>query len=74
MAELCDALAAAPVQLIGKILVIWRENPEKVNARAKAALPSQKPRERRLTKHQEEIRATGQMTAKAKPKLRSKAR
>jgi putative YhbY family RNA-binding protein len=74
MAELCDALAAAPVQLIGKILVIWRENPEKVNARAKAALTSQKPRERRLTKHQEEIRATGQMTAKAKPKLRSKAR
>jgi len=74
MAELCDALAAAPVQLIGKMLVIWRENPEKVKERAKAALPPQKPRERRLTKHQEEMRATGQMKTKTKPKPRGKAR
>jgi putative YhbY family RNA-binding protein len=70
MAELCDALAAAPVQQIGKTLVIWRENPEKVKERAKAARPPQKPRERRLTKHQEEMRATGQMKAKAQTKPR----
>jgi putative YhbY family RNA-binding protein len=74
MAELCDALAAAPVQQIGKTLVIWRENPEKVKERAKASRPPQKPRERRLTKHQEEMRATGQMKAKAQTKPRSKAR
>ena len=74
MAELCEALAAAPVQAIGKMLVIWRENPEKVKERAKAALPPQQPRERRLTKHQEEKRATGQMKPKAKTKARGKAR
>ena len=74
MAELCDALAAAPVQQIGKTLVIWRENPEKVKERVKAARPPQKPRERRLTKHQEEMRATGQMKAKAQTKPRRKAR
>jgi putative YhbY family RNA-binding protein len=74
LAELCDALAAAPVQSIGKMLVMWRENPEKVKERAKAALPPQKPRERRLTKHQEEMRATGQMKTKTKPKPRGKAR
>jgi len=74
LAEICDALAAAPVQLIGKTLVIWRENPEKVKERAKAALPPQKPRERRLTKHQEEMRATGQMKTKTGPKQRGKAR
>jgi putative YhbY family RNA-binding protein len=70
--QICDALAAAPVQNIGKTLVIWRESPEKVKERARAAQPPQKPRERRVTKHQEEMRATGQMKAKAKP--RSKAR
>jgi RNA-binding protein YhbY len=74
MAELCEALAAAPVQSIGKILVIWRENPEKAKERAKAALPRQKPRERRLTKHQEEMHATGQMKTKPKTTPRGKSR
>ena len=37
--EICSALHAAPVQHIGKMLVIWRENPELVKARAKAAMP-----------------------------------
>ncbi len=68
MTEICSALAAAPVQSIGKMLVIWRENPEKTKERALAALPPQKPRERRLTKHQEEMRATGQMKARRKPR------
>ena len=30
LAELCDTLGAAPVQLIGNILIIWRPRPEKV--------------------------------------------
>ncbi len=29
MTELCERLGAQPVQSIGKILVLWRENPEK---------------------------------------------
>lgn len=75
MEKICTALAAAPVQSIGKMLVIWRENPEKTKERAKAALPPQRPRERRLTKHQEEMLATGQMKAKAKkPGPKSRAR
>ena len=41
MAELCERLGAQPVQSIGKILVIWRENPDK---REKApAKPSPAP-------------------------------
>jgi putative YhbY family RNA-binding protein len=41
MASLCERLDAQPVQTIGKILVIWRENPEK--AKAPAAKPAPKP-------------------------------
>ncbi len=41
MAALCERLDAHPVQTIGKILVIWRENPEK--AKAPAAKPAPKP-------------------------------
>jgi putative YhbY family RNA-binding protein len=41
MATLCERLDAHPVQTIGKILVIWRENPEK--AKAPAAKPAPKP-------------------------------
>jgi RNA-binding protein len=59
METICDALAAAPVQLIGKTIVIWRENPELTKARLKAAMPAPKPKEKRLTKHQEEMRAAG---------------
>jgi putative YhbY family RNA-binding protein len=29
MAALCEKLAASPVQVIGKVLVLWRENPDK---------------------------------------------
>lgn len=32
MAQLCDRLGAHPVQSIGKILVLWRENPGKAPA------------------------------------------
>jgi putative YhbY family RNA-binding protein len=37
MAQLCERLEAHPVQSIGKILVIWRENPEKAKQAAKPA-------------------------------------
>lgn len=44
MAALCERLGAAPVQSIGKILVLWRENPEKAKAAAKPApAPRKKP-------------------------------
>ena len=57
--EICNALHAAPVQHIGKTLVIWRENPELVKARAKALLPPQKKKAPRRTRQQEENIAAG---------------
>jgi RNA-binding protein len=57
--EICNALHAAPVQHIGKTLVIWRENPELVKARAKALLPPQKRKAPRRTRQQEENLAAG---------------
>lgn len=68
--KIADELNAAPVQLIGKTIVIWRENPEKARLRAKALLPAPKPKEKRLTKHQEEMRATGQMKTPVKRRAR----
>jgi RNA-binding protein len=47
MGEICKLLACAPIQQIGNILVIWRENPEQ----PAAALPS-KRRAKPLTKKQ----------------------
>ncbi|MDR2838875.1 MAG: YhbY family RNA-binding protein [Azonexus sp.] len=44
--RLCEELAAAPVQHIGKLLVVYRENPEK--PAAKSAKP--RPNEPRRTK------------------------
>ena len=57
--EICNALHAAPVQHIGKTLVIWRENPELTKARAKAARPPQPKKAPRRTKQQEENIAAG---------------
>jgi RNA-binding protein len=37
MAALCETLAAFPVQTIGKILVLWRENPDKARPAPKPA-------------------------------------
>lgn len=34
-AQLCDQLNAAPIQHIGKLLVLWRPIPEKADAEAK---------------------------------------
>ena len=55
--ELCRRLGAQPVQLIGKVLVIWRENPEKAKASAAKAAPKPAPKKkaaakgRRVKKH-----------------------
>ena len=62
--EICSALHAAPVQHIGKILVVWRENPELTKARAKAALPPPKKKAPRLTRQQEEAAAAGRKRRK----------
>jgi RNA-binding protein len=47
MAQLCERLEAHAVQSIGKILVLWRENPEKAQpekAPAPKAAPAKAPR------------------------------
>jgi putative YhbY family RNA-binding protein len=62
--EICSVLHAAPVQHIGKILVIWRENPELTKARAKAALPPTRKKTPRLTRQQEEAAAAGRTRRK----------
>jgi putative YhbY family RNA-binding protein len=41
--ELCARLEAHPVQSIGKILVLWRENPDKAKKKEAAARPAPKP-------------------------------
>ncbi len=59
MAQLCERLEAHPVQSIGKILVIWRENPEKAKKAAAKAAPRPAPKakagasggQKRKTKH-----------------------
>ena len=42
MALLCERLGAHPVQSIGKMLVLWRENPEKAKAPALKPPPRKK--------------------------------
>lgn len=41
-AELADQLSAAPIQHIGKLLVLWRPMPEKVKAEREDAKPGPK--------------------------------
>ena len=40
LGKACEALDAAPVQHVGKILVLWRPNPERKAKAAKAAAPA----------------------------------
>lgn len=62
--EICEKLECAPVQHIGKILVVWRKNEEKAKAaKAAAARATQKPKPPRQTKRQEE---SGKGTGKRK--------
>lgn len=37
--QLCDELSAAPIQHIGKLLVLWRPMPEKAKAEREHAMP-----------------------------------
>ena len=55
MAQLCERLGAHPVQSIGKVLVLWRENPEATPkkppaAKAAPAKPAGKARGREATR------------------------
>jgi putative YhbY family RNA-binding protein len=59
--EICHALNAAPVQLVGKTLIIWREDADKAKERKRAAMPPPVRKEKRLTRQQQEMRASGQM-------------
>jgi RNA-binding protein len=83
--ELCDALGAAPIQHIGKLLVLWRPLPKKVKAEDEDRKPG--PREFKVVKNSSrggqrpEVRrvrvlgnqrlTTGGMVKKAKPKQKS---
>jgi putative YhbY family RNA-binding protein len=40
LAQACETLACAPVQHLGKVLVLWRPNPERRKKAAKAAEPA----------------------------------
>ena len=42
LAELCDKLNAAPIQHIGKLLVLWRPVPEKARAERDDRMPGPK--------------------------------
>jgi RNA-binding protein len=62
--EICEKLSAAPIQQIGKILVVWRHSPEKAKAeKAAAARKTNKPKPPRLTKREEEQIAAGKSPA-----------
>jgi putative YhbY family RNA-binding protein len=43
LAEICDALAAAPVQHIGKTLVVFRPRPEEPTAKTQKTRTRRKP-------------------------------
>ncbi len=83
--QLCDELGAAPIQHIGKLLVLWRPKPKKVKAEDEDRKPG--PREYKVIKNSSrggqrpEVKrvrvlgnqrlTTGGMVKKAKPKQKS---
>jgi putative YhbY family RNA-binding protein len=50
LAQACEALDCAPVQHVGKVLVLWRPNPERKKKAPKAAEPA-KPARAPARKH-----------------------
>ena len=46
LAQACEALDCAPVQHVGKVLVLWRPNPERKKKIPKAAEPAPPARKR----------------------------
>jgi RNA-binding protein len=85
LAELTDQLGAAPIQHIGKLLVIWRPKPKKVKAEDEERRPGprefkviknssrggQRPEVKRVRVLGNQRLTTGGMVKKAKPKQRS---
>jgi len=83
--QLCEELGAAPIQHIGKLLVLWRPKPKKVKAEDEERKPG--PREFKVVKNSSrggqrpEVKrvrvlgnqrlTTGGMVKKAKPKQKS---
>jgi RNA-binding protein len=63
MAELCKRLEAHPVQSIGKILVIWRENPEKAKEAAAKTAPKPAPKKKAGASGGQKKRKTKHRTA-----------
>ncbi len=62
MATLCERLGALPVQQIGKVLVLYRLNPEKHVARPPAKLRTPRPKRERIAS-----------TPESRSKVRTKA-
>jgi RNA-binding protein len=85
LAELTEQLGAAPIQHIGKLLVIWRPKPKKVKAEDEERRPGprefkviknssrggQRPEVKRVRVLGNQRLTTGGMVKKAKPKQRS---
>jgi RNA-binding protein len=83
--ELCDTLGAAPIQHIGKLLVLWRPKPEKAKAQDEDRKPGprefkviknssrggQRPEVKRVRVLGNQRLTTGGMVKKAKPKKKS---
>jgi RNA-binding protein len=83
--QLCDELGAAPIQHIGKLLVLWRPKPKKVKAEDEERKPG--PREFKVVKNSSrggqrpEVKrvrvlgnqrlTSGGMVKKSKPKQKS---
>lgn len=83
--ELCDTLGAAPIQHIGKLLVLWRPKPEKAKAEDEDRMPGprefkviknssrggQRPEVKRVRVLGNQRLTTGGMVKKSKPKQKS---
>ncbi|MBC5766651.1 YhbY family RNA-binding protein [Ramlibacter albus] len=85
--ELCDTLGAAPIQHIGKLLVLWRPKPKKERAAAEDEERKRGPRDFKVVKNSSrggqrpEVKSvrvlgnqrltTGGLVKKGKPKQKS---
>ncbi|MBP9218348.1 MAG: YhbY family RNA-binding protein [Sterolibacterium sp.] len=72
LAEICTTLAAAPVQHIGKLLVIWREKPADPTQETPPAAPRPRRNPPRLTK--KAAAAKTDKAARARPLEKGKPR
>jgi RNA-binding protein len=84
-AQLCDALGAAPIQHIGKLLILWRPQPAKAKAEDEERMAGprevkvlkyssrggQRPEVKRLTVLGNQRLTSGGQIKRAKPKQKS---